>query len=368
MGVSSEGGTGGPPRRTVLTALPAALALAALAACTSDGSTPPPDGSQGPDGGPRTPSVDDVARLRTVATTRELLAAVTTATAVPAALRAAVADDHRAHLTALGATVEPPRTGSATGTGTGAAPASAAPAPTPPRSVVRDEADAAREALADVGAVGRELATLLVRVAAARAAHADLVARAADVPAAGGVTAPQASPTSSGASPTDQPTDQPTDRPTGTDQPTGTALPTLTPAPRASRPAADLDALARLVEAEHAAVFGYAVVVPRVRESRRKRAQALWDAHRTSRDVLEAQVVAAGAEPPAALPAYTVDVPSSAAGAGDLAASLEAGVARVAVWAAGRGGGDVRVRAANLAVTATRRRVEWSGTVPAFTE
>ena len=348
MGVDSEGRVAGPVRRSVLTALPAGLALTALAACTSGGDrTGDPTGR--PTSGRTTsaPSADDLARARAVATARDLLARVTAATSLPREVRDAVAAGHRAQLVALGAADAP----------LVSAPASPSATATPDRpsaaAVVSGETAGAREALADLAGVGREVATVLVRVAAARAAHADVVARAADRPVPGTLAVPAAARGTGAADPA-------TDPAAGTPTATGAS-----PSPTLAAP--DVEALSRLVEAEHAAVFGYALVVPRVADARQDLARRLWEAHRSARDLVESTVVAAGAEPPAALPAYAVDVPASSGEAADLAARIEGGLAAVAVWSAGRGTGPVRARAADLAVAATRDQARWLGAVPAFT-
>lgn len=369
VGAGSGSGRQRPARRTVLSALSlAVVAGPALAACTSGGG-PGPGPTRG--GTTAAPDADDAALARAVATTNRLLGLLAAATGVPAAVRAAVAADHRAHLVALGvpaAAVTATPTGTPTGTpaGTPAAtptgtPTGDAAAPRPgPRALVAAERAAAKQALADAAGTGRPVAALLVRVAAARAVHADVLARATDVAVPGPVDA-------------GTPAGSPTGSPTGSAGPPAAApsglaaLPTLTPSPATSRAADDLDALARLVDAEHAAVFAYALVVPRVAPARRARADAVWTEHRRSRDAVEALLVAAGTTPPAALPAYAVDPPATPRAAAALAADVEAGVARVAAWSAGRGSGEVRALAGTVAVAAARRRAEWLGAVPPFT-
>ncbi len=393
VSISNVGAPRGTTRRRVLallSALPVIGAAALLAGCTSG------------DGGTRqgrsatvaptsvAPSADDLARARAVATSRRLLRDVSAATGLPAGVRSAVAAGHRAHLAALGADVEASGTASGTGstapapdaestststptvpdgaatTATASTSTSRAAARPTPADVVRGEISGARQALADVAGVSPELATLLVRVAAGRAAHADVVARATDVAVPGAPRAPAGTPTptaTDGAAASGGAPDE-TTSPRAT---TGTGpVATLEPEPTTTLDPADLDALDRLTEAEHAAVYGYAVVVPRVAAAREARGRALLDAHRVSRDAIEERVVGAGATPPAALPGYDVDTPTSPADAVALAARIEAGVARVGAWAAGRSGRDVRALAAALAVTSTRRRAEWLGTVPPF--
>ena len=83
--------------------------------------------------------------------------------------------------------------------------------------------------------------------------------------------------------------------------------------------------LAELLEAEHAALYGYGVLGARLDVETRPLAQAAAGAHRASRDDLADLLRAAGAEPPAALPAYDVAVAGQSA-ALELAVSLEEGL------------------------------------------
>jgi hypothetical protein len=362
----------------------AALGLA-LAGCTSSGSSPAPSRT-GRTGGGAAPSPDDAARRRAITTATELLADLAASSAVPAALASALDADHRAQLTALGG--PPPTAGlppllDPTGTTSPSATSSSRPGPTA-RALVSAETAGAGQALGDSAKVGPQLAELLVRVAAARAVHADLLARAAKLPVPTRLTAAvgSAGPTgTSGSSGSSAGTTAASAGTTAASAGTTAAsaggtpstasrspgpIPTLSPTTRVSRSTADLDALARVVEAEHAAVFGYALVVPRVPAPQQPTARAVWDAHRIDRDRLEALLVAAGSQPPAALPAYAVDPPGGAAQARTLAARIEAGVARVGLWAVGRGADDVRAAAADVVVAATRQRAGWLGALPPF--
>ncbi len=378
VSVRSDGGPHPPARRTLLMLLPGALlgavGVGLVAGCTSHGHPPTPSPSGRTT---RVPDPDDVARERAVATARRLLADVTAMTGPSAGPRAALAEGHRAHLVALGRPAAP-APGDATSTTparSASGSASGPPAGSPTSSaeaagdLVAAHVAGAREALGDSADVGPDLAALLVRIAAARAAQADVVARAFDLRAPGRLLPAAPGPTQTGVqTQTGAPTRDGTPGGSATSVPAGAPGPltTLAPAPRVSRSTADLDALARLVEAEHAAVYGYAVVVPRVARSQRDQARAVWDAHRQTRDAVEVLVVAAGVTPPAARPAYALDVPSDADGARALAAGIEAGVARVGVWSVGRGTGEVRALAADLAVVATRHRAQWLGAVPPF--
>jgi hypothetical protein len=93
-----------------------------------------------------------------------------------------------------------------------------------------------------------------------------------------------------------------------------------------TRAATEVDLLAELLEAAHAAVYGYGVLGARLDEASRRAALAAFDVHRARRDALSAQLRARGAEPEPGLPAYDVavaDAPEAVA----LAVRLEEGMA-----------------------------------------
>lgn len=83
--------------------------------------------------------------------------------------------------------------------------------------------------------------------------------------------------------------------------------------------------LAALLEAEHAALYGYGVLGARLDLETRPAAQAAAGAHRSARDNLADLLRAAGAEPPAPMPAYDVAVGRPQA-ALELAVALEEGL------------------------------------------
>jgi hypothetical protein len=83
--------------------------------------------------------------------------------------------------------------------------------------------------------------------------------------------------------------------------------------------------LVALLEAEHAALYGYGLLGARLDDEARPGAQAAADAHRSRRDRLEALVRDRGGDPPDAAVAYDVSVggqPDAVA----LAARLEDGL------------------------------------------
>ena len=88
----------------------------------------------------------------------------------------------------------------------------------------------------------------------------------------------------------------------------------------------EVDLLAELLEAAHAAVYGYGVLGARLDEATRRVALAAYDVHRARRDALTAQLRARGADPEPSLPAYDVAVadPTEALA---LAVRLEEGMA-----------------------------------------
>jgi hypothetical protein len=88
----------------------------------------------------------------------------------------------------------------------------------------------------------------------------------------------------------------------------------------------EVELLAELLEAAHAAVYGYGALGARLDEPARRAALAAYDAHRARRDVLAAQLRARGDDPEPGMPAYGVAV-ADAAEAVALAVRLEEGLA-----------------------------------------
>lgn len=84
--------------------------------------------------------------------------------------------------------------------------------------------------------------------------------------------------------------------------------------------------LAELLEAEHAAVYGYGVVGARLSGQARRDAQLAFDGHRGRRDQLVARLRERGADPAPPPPAYDVQV-TSEQDALALAVRLEEGLA-----------------------------------------
>lgn len=87
----------------------------------------------------------------------------------------------------------------------------------------------------------------------------------------------------------------------------------------------ELRLLVAVLEAQHAALYGYGVLGARLDDATRPAAQAAADAHRSARDRLVGLLQVDEVEPPAPLPAYDVVVagPSDALA---LAVRLEQGL------------------------------------------
>jgi hypothetical protein len=197
---------------------------------------------------------------------------------------------------------------------------------------------AARSGLTDLDGVSPGTATLLARIAAGRAGDALLLARAAGRPTPQLPSVP-GNPLAAAGSP------GPASAPSG---------PALA--------AADTDALGALLAGEHAAVFGYAVVTARLDGSRRPAAERAWLAHQTRRDELERYLLARGAQPPVAAPAYDLGpLPQTPDQAEALAVRIEDGLAAAAAGALGPASGPVRPAAAAILLASARTATGWSG-------
>lgn len=126
--------------------------------------------------------------------------------------------------------------------------------------------------------------------------------------------------------------------------------------------------LTTLLEAEHAAVYGYGLLGARLPDDARPHALAAYDSHRARRDSLAARLVERGGDPEPPPPAYDVDV-SSAEDALALAVLLEEGLC--VRWRDLMGGTDDR-QLRQLALAGLRecaiRAAQWrkaSGVAPA---
>ena len=84
--------------------------------------------------------------------------------------------------------------------------------------------------------------------------------------------------------------------------------------------------LAELLEATHAAVYGYGVLGARLPDEPRRLARLAYDSHRVRRDQLAARLLERGGDPAPPAPAYDVSA-ASADEALALAVRLEEGMA-----------------------------------------
>jgi hypothetical protein len=330
----------------------------ALGACTGSA-----DGADGTTTTP-TPSADELAWSHAVRDARALLtragALAATTDDDPELVRVLtrIARNHGEHLAALGAPV-PTTT------------ATPAPAGTPPtraaaddrlglRRLVAAERAAARTALTDVTTASPDPAAVLARIAAARAVHADLLARAGGIEVPGRLPDPARTTVSSpgtGVTSTAPPATTPDTDPGATGQP-HTPTPLAEPARRA---------LVERLRGEHAAVFAYGVVVARIGADRRDEARTLWTAHVRTRDTLSRELTAAGITPPVAAAAYDLGgTPSSRAEAERLAARVESGLAALAAGAVRTTTGPYRTASARALVEAARRAARWEPAAPAL--
>ena len=115
-------------------------------------------------------------------------------------------------------------------------------------------------------------------------------------------------------------------------------------------------ALAELVAAEHAAVFGYGMVAARLPQARRPEALAVEATHRGLRDRYAAELLALGGVVPAAQPGYVLTETDPAR----LAAAIEAAVYRTTLHAVAQLDGAARVTVARDAVAALTRQEQWA--------
>jgi len=122
-----------------------------------------------------------------------------------------------------------------------------------------------------------------------------------------------------------------------------------------------------VLAALHAVVYGYGVAGARLAAADRAVAYRSWERHRTTRDELVAQLVAAGAEPVQSAAAYELPFPVAAErDARELLVTLEDGLA--AVWAAAVAAttGPRRGQAVRGLRTAAVAAARWRGSSVAF--
>jgi hypothetical protein len=128
-----------------------------------------------------------------------------------------------------------------------------------------------------------------------------------------------------------------------------------------------LDALQKALASEHAAVYGYGLLIPQLTGSARVGALAALDEHRIRRDRLRALVAALGAEPTEPAAAYRADAPvTGAAAATGLATDLERDVALAFGELVAASNDDTRTFAARALQELAVRQANWQHAAPRF--
>ncbi|MBM7786881.1 ferritin-like domain-containing protein [Tenggerimyces flavus] len=131
----------------------------------------------------------------------------------------------------------------------------------------------------------------------------------------------------------------------------------------------ELDALQAALEGEHASVWAYGVLGPRLgRKSEEALALSMYGAHRVLRDSLAALVQARGSEPAAAAASYTLPFEvDDRASARTLALRIEERSADLyGDLVAAATTPELRAKAATALAGAELRRLQWGGTPHAF--
>ena len=128
-----------------------------------------------------------------------------------------------------------------------------------------------------------------------------------------------------------------------------------------------LDALQAALVAEHAAVYGYGLLIPQLTGAARDNGLAGFDEHRNRRDRLRALIVALGASPVEAAAAYRPSAPVVGAAAGvRFAADLERDVALAFGDLVAASTQDTRTFAAHALQELAVRQAGWEQAAPRF--
>lgn len=130
----------------------------------------------------------------------------------------------------------------------------------------------------------------------------------------------------------------------------------------------ELAALRAALAGEHAAMWGYGVLGPRLSSEQAGWARRSYESHRVSRDRLETLLLDRGVDPDPARPAYELPFPVDGPGsARRLARHLEDGCAAVyADLVAATADPDLRTLAASQLVECARRGLDYGGKPVAF--
>ena len=340
-------------RRALLVATGGVLLVGGAAGCR-DAAVPAPRRTR-----PAAPTADQLAARRVTAEVTALLGAQRAALAelplLAGVLQPLIAQ-HTAHLTALRPRLYPtpsprPPSGSAAGTATASPPPTAAPVPVAPTPGAVDaarrraalagaEAAASGRVSTEVGTVSGTFARVLASISAAMAVQGALLLGTDQGPGPGpgpGTGARRA------------------------------VLPSPPGDPAAGPlPAGSLRALQAALAAEHAAVYAYGALGAVVTRASRAAVTTARTRHLQCRDLLAGAVVAAGAAPAVARPAYGLPRPLTAAGAIALAAQVEdaVGASWADVVAATTGGW--RQTAAQVVTEDALRAAAWRGAGTSF--
>lgn len=127
-------------------------------------------------------------------------------------------------------------------------------------------------------------------------------------------------------------------------------------------------ALQATLAGEHAAVWGYALLGPRLDTEQAAWARRSYESHRALRDKWEAVLLDLDTEPEAARPAYELPFPvDDSAAARRLARHLEDGCAAVyADLVAAATSAEIRVAAADELAECVLRAIDWGADLSAF--
>jgi hypothetical protein len=132
-------------------------------------------------------------------------------------------------------------------------------------------------------------------------------------------------------------------------------------------PKRELAAVQTALAAEHAAIYGYAVVGAHLSGDERARAVAVYQAHRRRRDELARLIAAEKQAPTPAAAAYRLPFAiESAQDARKLAARLEDGLAQAYAALVAAGGKDMRGLGASALAEAAATAAGWRGSTTAF--
>lgn len=129
-----------------------------------------------------------------------------------------------------------------------------------------------------------------------------------------------------------------------------------------------IDALQQVLAGEHAVVWAYGTLGPRLADPEAERALTLLVLHQRRRDAVRAQLVGAGAQPVVAEPAYDVPVdPVDPASAAELAALVEERLAAVyGDLVAATDAAELRTQAVTGLVDSAVRASSWAPIATTF--